>query len=874
MKLLAAVLSKLSDPSLADAIAGDLEEQRRRHARVSRLRARLWFWRASLAVAAYVLVRRVVGALRSARLQPGVWGVGRGHHEWRQSLRSLRRAPWYSLTVTSVIALAMTLATTVFAIVDGVLFKPLPYPRAEELYVVSGPYSLAASSREIREWAAAVPEAQVAVRGQTFTIGATNDDTPAPVTGAEVGPGFLELLGARPLIGGFRPEHFLPSGGRIPAVISYRLWRRAFAADPGVLGRPLDLAGAANHMGVPLPGFQVVGVLPPDFVFPDGRDTPEIVLPLALTPEQDAERNDSAAMALVRIPGAVSPESVRARINAVAATQGFRDVNADMRAPGVAGDPGVWMHAVAPSLTLWTAGSFRIAFIAALVLVLIAGVNVAALALARGRQRRGELALRQALGASRWQLVRIALCETIPLVAIGTAAGIAGAHLLVRIVTGVMGRVALLKTPEVDWRVVAFAALTSAGLVLLVIAIASRSTLAGRLSQQIGRGATITARRGWSAFSLVTMQVALTMVLAIGGVLVTGSLWWVWQQDPGFDANHAALIEVSTGPGSVADRIARFSALVDRVRATPGVEQVATFGTQLLTRSYQVVSFKRPPGALRSHEQVVPIDVEFFSILGIHAVEGRLPTPEEWAADPTLAVVSEGVAHAYWPGQVAVGHLLEARTTTFRVVAVVRDARFATLDSKSYGQVYFPFRGVGIASALLIKSRGSTDATLRAVLAEVRSFGPPLGATRASSLDAAFGDTIRERSFYAWLFGGFAACALVIVGAGIVGLVAMTTATRTREIGIRMALGATRDAVVGLLLREQMRAVVIGILVGGLVAVWAVRYMKSYLYQFTVYDARLWAIAIATILITAGLGAIIPSFRASRIDPIKALRVE
>jgi ABC-type antimicrobial peptide transport system permease subunit len=202
----------------------------------------------------------------------------------------------------------------------------------------------------------------------------------------------------------------------------------------------------------------------------------------------------------------------------------------------------------------------------------------------------------------------------------------------------------------------------------------------------------------------------------------------------------------------------------------------------------------------------------------------------------------------------------------------VPDARLSSLDDTTYGQVYLPLRGV--PAVLLVKARANSDRLLRSLVADIRSVGPPVGVTRAVTLREAYGRALQSRTFYAWFFGGFAACALVIVAVGILGLLAMTSAMRTREMGIRLALGATADGLVGLLMREQLRAVVIGLVAGAGLAAWAVRFMKGYLYQFTVYDARIWTMAIITILVAATLGAVLPSWRASRVDPVRALRVD
>lgn len=853
------MLRWLAGDALADSIAGDLMEERRR-------RGVLWYWRSSVAILIHFLTQRAREAVsdlaRSLRFG--------SRNEWRQSFRSLRRTPWYSLTVVAVIALTMTLATTVFAFVDGVLFKPLPYAHAEQLYLVGGPYRMLASSREVAEWAAAVPEAPMAMQGQLFTVGSTNESQPTALMATEVGPGFFDVLGVQPFIGGFRPEHFRPSGGRVPVLVSYRLWRRLFGGDTAVIGKPLDLIGPVNHLMRPLPGLEIAGVLPRDFALPFNVETPDVVMPIALSLEQSSDRHESAAIALVRVPDGVSAESVRTRIDAVARTQGFHDTNDDFGNTGKS--PDVSMYHIVEMLTLFTKSSFTTAFVAAAVLVVIAVINVASLAVARGRQRRAELALRQALGASRWHLAGLALRETAPLIAVGAGLGLLGAQPLINVVTAVIGRIALLKTPAVDARVVTFSAITAVVQALVVVALMTRAMPANAVAEAVGRGAAVTGRRRWFSFSLVSLQVALTMVLAIGGALVTGSLWWAWQQDPGIDPERVIAIDVTTGGGSSAERSARMSAVVDRVKATPGIENLASVGFKFLSRGYLYYTFTWPDGAPTEREEPILVGGDFFATLGIRALEGRLPDATDLERDADLAVLSDRVARKHWPGQSALGQTFKVQTETYRVVAVVPDARLNSLDDATYGQVYLPFRTV--PAVLLVKARSNPDRLLRSLVAEIRSVGPPVGVTRAVTLREAYGRALQPRTFYTWFFGGFAACALVIVAVGILGLLAMTSAMRTREMGIRLALGATADGLVGLLMREQLRAVVVGLVAGAGLAAWAVRFMKAYLYQFTVYDTRIWSMAILTILFTATLGAALPSWRASRVDPVKALRVD
>ena len=853
------MLRWLAGDALAESIAGDLKEERQR-------RGTFWFWRSSLALVIFFLARRLRDVAHD--LVRGLpLGGGR---EWRQSIRSLRRTPWYSLTVIGVIALTMTLATTVFAIVDGVLFKPLPYPRAQQLFVISAPNRMAASSRDVAAWAAALPDTQMAMLGPIFGAGSTNEDQPVGVTGTVVGPGFFEVLGVRPLIGGFAPEHFVPTAGRVPVMVSYRFWRRVLGGDTAIVGKPLDLLGATDNQMRRLPGFRVAGVLPADFAFPVSIETPDVVLPLALGPEQLGDRNASSAAALVRIPDGLPAERVRERIDAVARTQAFRNDNIDPEHDAVSAN--VSMYQVATLLTANTTSSFTTAFVAAAVLVLIAVVNISSLALARARQRRADLALRQALGANRWQLAGLNVRETAPLIVIGAGLGLLGARPMIVAVTSVIGRIALLKTPSIDARVAGFSAITCLMQLLVVVTTLTRALPANGIAEAVGRGASVTGRRRWFSLSLVSLQVALTMVLAIGGALVTGSLWWAWQQDPGIDPDRVVAVNVTMGAGSAADRQTRMRAIVDRVQSTPDVESVATVGFKFLSPGHLYYTFTWPDGAPTIREEPVLIGGDFFDTVGVRALEGRLPSAADLARDADLAVLSARVARKHWPGQRAIGQTFRVESQILHVMAVVPDTRLSSLDDTSYGQVYLPFRGV--PAVLLVKARANPDRLLRSIVSDVRSFGPTVGVTRAVSLRDAYGRALQPRTFYAWFFGGFAACALVIVSVGILGLLAMTSAMRTREMGIRLALGATADGLIGLLLREQLRAVIVGLVIGALLAAWAVRFVKAYLYEFTIYDARIWAMTIVTILATATLGAMLPSWRANRVDPVTALRTE
>jgi hypothetical protein len=256
---------------------------------------------------------------------------------------------------------------------------------------------------------------------------------------------------------------------------------------------------------------------------------------------------------------------------------------------------------------------------------------------------------------------------------------------------------------------------------------------------------------------------------------------------------------------------------------------------------------------------------------------GRLPTESEFA-DPInapFAVVSERMAQALWAGESAIGKVLvsERGDRESVVIGVVPDAKYVRLDAEAYGQVYWPYGPWGRSASVLIQSRGVIRQTLREAVTRARVV-PGVGVVRAVTGEEALGDSIRLRAFRAWVFGGFAAAALGVAAVGLFGLTAMSTAWRRREMGLRRALGASRAAVVASLVKEHMPALAAGLLFGGLAASWAVQFVRPSLYQFTGQDVRLWGFAAVVVLLAAGSGVLLPALKASRADPMTALRVD
>ncbi|MEO6222430.1 MAG: ABC transporter permease, partial [Vicinamibacterales bacterium] len=372
-------------------------------------------------------------------------------------------------------------------------------------------------------------------------------------------------------------------------------------------------------------------------------------------------------------------------------------------------------------------------------------------------------------------------------------------------------------------------------------------------------------------FMVVAGQVAAGLVLTLGGVLLVGSLVQVWRADPGYAAHEVIVLTGRAVPTARAERDAAVDRFSQVVRALPGV--AATGATQSRFGSMMMNAF--------THGATVAVTPGFYEAMGLRLVEGRWMTAEELSAGAPVAVMSSRAARKAFPDRSAVGQQIRGfvrqQPQPFDVVGVVEDLRMVRWDDDQMGQVFGSYALISDeqTSVSVVVRTSNPEQVLTSLVTLARTPDPESVQVASAALATTLlNESVRTRRMNSWIFGGFAAAALVIVGVGILGLMAMSSAKRTREIGIRIALGSTPGRVVGLLLREQMMAVAVGLMVGGLVSAWALKFVKAYLYQVTGNDPRLWAVAIGVMAMIAVIGAAIPSIRASRIDPSRALQTD
>ena len=315
------------------------------------------------------------------------------------------------------------------------------------------------------------------------------------------------------------------------------------------------------------------------------------------------------------------------------------------------------------------------------------------------------------------------------------------------------------------------------------------------------------------------------------------------------------------------------------VRRIPGVVAVGGLDEPFLERAITGSSFEPPEGAGvdgKGDVEQLSVTSGFFRAAGLRAIEGRLPTDEEFDTGKPVIIISQKVASSYWPGRSAIGRTLSSTGRAFEVIGVVPDARYRALDLDSDGEICSPLAATRQPRLVnvIVAFEEDTERGLASVLGDMAARFPRVRVVRAESLSEALGISVQSRRFHRWLFVSFGAAALVITGTGVLGLVAMATSRRTREIGVRIPLGATPPGVVRLMIQEQLTAVVVGLAVGGLIASWSVRFMESYVYKLSIYDLRPWAVAITALVTVTAVGVLVPALRASHTDPIRALRIQ
>jgi len=798
----------------------------------------------------------------------------------RYGARMLLRTPGFAAVVVTVLALGIGANSAIFSVVNAVLLRPLPYRDPGSLYRLDetdpkgepsgvSPADLMVFGQRLRSF-----ELLAVSHWQNLTL--TGAEGPENVYGGRVSSDSFRMLGSAPALGRvFRPEEFAAGGGPQGAdvvLLSDRLWKRRFGRDPGVLGRPLMMNGKA---------YTIVGAMPPEFFF-DQRF--ELWTPWQFTAD-DTGKRDQRTNAVVRLKPGVPPRQAQAEALAV-----LRDV-----APAEIGKGwGIRLTPLAEQITSRVRSALLVSLGAVGMVLLIACLNVANLLLVRAADRNREFAVRAALGAGRLRMVRQLMTETMLLAMAGGGAGLLlgawGARSLVALFPERIP-VPRLEQTRLDSGVLLFTLALSlaTGLIfgLLPALRAANPNLQESLKEG-GRASSSGPRSQRLRNLLVVVETALSLVLLIGASLMLRGFDRLMHVDPGFDPGRVLTLRVPL-PAAItgkAQQAAYYTRILERLQTLPGLNSAGIIVPLPLADvdangTFAVEGRPAPPG----ERQLVKLRVAspgYFRAMGIAVRRGRVFSESDGADAPSVVVVSESFARKYFPNEDAIGKRVtgdsEGKGPFQRIIGVVKDVKYRELGGNLEPEMYRDYRQFFFAGfAMTVVLRGQSDDPMRlAGLAqrEIRALSPDQPISDLKSMRKVISDNVSQPRFYTLLLGVFAAIALLLAVTGLYGVLSYSVSQRAHEIGIRMALGASRLGIFRLVLGQVMVLVSAGVILGLAGAFALTRLIATQLYQTTPTDPATFLAVSGMMIAVAAAAAWIPARRALKVDPIIALRCE
>lgn len=803
----------------------------------------------------------------------------------RHALRMLRRNPGFTAVAVLTLALGIGANTATFSVVHAVLLKPLPYSRSEELFNVfqvqpqqgnKGTGWSYPNFTELRDQTTVFSEL-AGVQQRQLTLNSRGE--PAVVHTSVVTPELFSLFGATPLAGrGLRSEDGKPGAPPV-VVLSESLWRGSLGADPNVIGSSIDLDKRP---------FTVVGVMPAAFRFPLLRDGAQVWIPVVQDPlfrSWMPQRAGHWLQVTGRLKPGVSIEQAQAELDAVGArlAQAFPAENEG------------WAIRMVPlqQLIVGDAKSPLLVLLGAVGLVLlIACANIANLLLARATSRVREIAIRASLGAARGRIVRQLLSEATVLGLLGGALGVALAYWSVRTLSPLLpSSLTRVNEIRVDTVVLGFAFLVSV-LAALLFGLAPAFLAAGSRPQEGLRegggrsGESGVRRRARSV--LVATEVALAMVLLVGAGLLLRSFARLTSVNPGFEVQHVLKADISLPRNmySTPRQWAAFSdELLARLQAEPGMQDSAVAVPRPIADRCVVLGFDivgSPPSTANASRaaEYVSVSPEYFRVMGIPLRSGRLFDRRDTSSSSRVAVVSQALATLHFPNQNPVGRRLvfgfpPSSGEEREIVGIVGDVRAMGLGEKPGPMMYVPYAQEPFWGAnLVVRSAMSAGGVAATIRQAVRSLDKDLPVTDIATMPDVLETSVAQPRFRTVLFGLFAAIALCLAATGIFGVISYSVSCRTNEIGVRVALGASRGAILRMVLRETLVLTLAGLAVGVPVSLAAARLVRNLLFEVPVNDPTTVTGVALLLSAVAALAGFVPARRAMRVEAMVALRHE
>ena len=790
----------------------------------------------------------------------------------RHTLRQLRKSAVFTMVAVGTLALGIGANTALFAIVDAVLLRPLPYADPDRVVMVWEDSSFAGFPKNtpapgnVAEWRRLNRSFVeiAATRGMTASL--TVDGPPEQVVGRGVSPNFLAVLGVTPQLGRSITEEEDRTGAQV-VMISDRLWRRRYGGDPSVVGKTMTMNDAK---------YEIVAVLPRTFVFRTRES--DYWVPINLSPAAAAERRSHYLQAFARLKPDVSIEAAREDMNIVARTlqERYPDTNRQV---------GAVVTPMKEDLLGNTSLELIVLMAAAVAILLIACANLGGLLLTRAADRRGELAVRAALGATRGRLMRHMVMEGLTLSLAGGTLGLILPPMALRVLTSLVPAGLLPPAVTLDWRLLAFSFALSmiVGLLFSSIPAVHVAWTTGGGALQQTRGSIGPASRT-TRNALVVLQVSTAIVLLVSAGLMLKTLANLRAIDVGFRSDHLLTLRTSLPRPRYADQAKRldfYDRVVAGVRALPGAESVAygstlPFQSQGNTRAFAIEGQPPRPGEIRDALYRTGTG-DYLRTLGVQLLEGRLFDDRDGREAPRVVVVNQTLAKHFVSKPSAIGEQLRfgpPGQPLYTIVGVVKDVHERGYEIAMKPGVYVPTHQMPESASDFLVVRTNRDAlslsaAVQRVIAGIDASQP---ITDVRTMDAIVDLTVADRQQQTVLLVGFSALALLLAALGLYGMLAYAVAGTRREIGVRMALGATRQRVMTMVVRRGLELTTLGIAIGAGAAWGATRVMSGLLYGVGTADPATFTAVIALLALVALLACAIPAARASRVDPMSVLR--
>jgi putative ABC transport system permease protein len=792
--------------------------------------------------------------------------------DFRLAVRALARQRTFTLVAILTLALGVGATTAIYSVVYGVLLKPLPYPNSGRLVALgqtsrqapTEPTDGSSSPVNFQDWKRAsqtIPEMALYSGGRAVI---TTDGESDVVPVGSVTPEFFQVFRSTPILGREFTADENRAGGPRALIVGYGFWQERLGGRADVLNQTVEISGA------PWP---IVGVAPRGFDFPAGA---RLWLPVRNNDEQ-CGRGCVYLNGIGRLADGATLEAAQQEMAAIAA-------NLEREYPAANTDVTVAVQ----TLHDRTVGNVRLGLVVLLgavaLVLLIACANVANLVLVRGASRQSEIAVRTALGAGRRGLVSYLLTENLVLALAGG---------LIGIVVGMWGVTALksvapqnlprLDSVAFDLQTFVFAlVLVGATAVLFGLGPALQLSRAP-LMPALGQRGTIGAQRArWTRSALLVAEVGLSLVLLLGAGLLLRSVSALQDTELGFEPQGVTVFMVSLPAARYPDAqvIATHEQLDEQFAALPGATRVARISGLPLGVSENVLNFTRPdqppptPGTEPAALYRV-VDPEYFEAMGIRLLAGRHFTASDRAGAPEVAIISRRMADVHWPGEDPVGRPIRLGSRELRIVGVVDNVRSQAVAQVANPEMYVPHAQTNLRSVMyVVKSPVAAAQVLGAARDVVRRLDPRLPLIFPSAMTDLVDEQLAQPRFYLVLLSVFAGLALVLAAVGIYGVVAYAVSQRTREIGVRMALGARQGQVVMLMLWQGLRPAALGMTIGLAVALAAGRLIEGLLYEVPPYDPLTLAGVSAVLMAVVLMACAIPARRASTVPPADALRAE